>query len=66
MTCVLSGGFRHAGGHYGPGDFDFGDETVCHEPHVDAGEDCVCLVAIQGNLRWKGFWGRLARPFVRL
>jgi putative transcriptional regulator len=66
MTCVLRGAFRHEGGRYGPGDFDLGDETVMHEPHVEAGEDCLCLVAMQGDLRWKGFWGVLARPFVRL
>jgi len=66
MTCVLQGGFSHSGGHYRPGDFDLGDETVTHELHVDEGEDCVCLVAMQGDLRWRGFWGLLARPFVRL
>ncbi|MGO9419976.1 ChrR family anti-sigma-E factor [Roseiarcus sp.] len=66
MTCVLRGGFSHEGGHYGPGDFDLGDETVMHEPHVDDGEDCICLVAMQGDLRLKGFWGLIARPFVRL
>jgi putative transcriptional regulator len=66
MTCVLKGGFSHDGGHYGPGDFDLGDETVTHDLSVDGGDDCVCLVAMQGDLRWKGFWGLLARPFVRL
>jgi putative transcriptional regulator len=66
MTCVLRGAFRHEGGRYGPGDFDLGDETVTHEPLVEEGEDCLCLVAMQGSLRWKGFWGLLARPFVRL
>jgi putative transcriptional regulator len=66
MTCVLRGAFRHDGGRYGPGDFDLGDETVTHEPQVEEGEDCVCLVAMRGDLRWKGFWGLLARPFVRL
>ena len=66
MTCVLRGAFRHDGGRYGPGDFDFGDDTVTHEPLVEKGEDCLCLVAMQGDLRWKGFWGLLARPFVRM
>jgi putative transcriptional regulator len=66
MTCVLRGAFRHAGGRFGPGDFDLGDETVQHRPQIESGEDCVCLVAMQGELRWSGFWGRLAQPFVRL
>ncbi|RBP09827.1 ChrR-like anti-ECFsigma factor [Roseiarcus fermentans] len=66
MTCVLSGAFRHDGGRYGPGDFDLGDDTVRHRPTVEDGEDCVSLVAMQGDLRWKGVWGRLAQPFIRL
>jgi putative transcriptional regulator len=66
LTCVLSGAFSHDGGHFGPGDFDLGDETVDHRPLVDAGADCVCLVAMQGKLRLKGILGRLMQPFVRL
>jgi len=66
MTCVLKGAFSHAGGRFGPGDFDLGDETVDHRPVVDAREDCVCLVAMQGDLRLNGLIGRLLQPFVRL
>jgi putative transcriptional regulator len=66
MTCVLVGGFRHAGGHYGPGDFDLGDETVDHQVVVDPAEDCICLVAMHGELRLNGLIGRLMQPFVRL
>ena len=66
MTCVLSGAFSQGGVHFGPGDFDLGDETVNHEPVVDSGQDCVCLVAMQGNLRLNGLLGRIMQPFVRL
>lgn len=66
MTCVLRGAFRHEGGRFGPGDFDFGDETIHHQPRVEDGAECLCLVAMQGELRWSGFWGRLAQPFVRI
>lgn len=66
MTCVLTGAFSHEGGRYGPGDFDFGDESVHHEPRVEAGEDCVCLVAMQGELQWSGLVGWLAHLFVRV
>jgi putative transcriptional regulator len=66
MTCVLAGAFSHEGGRYGPGDFDFGDEAVHHEPRVEAGEDCVCLVAMQGELQWSGLVGWLAHLFVRV
>jgi putative transcriptional regulator len=66
MTCVLSGAFAQEGGRYGPGDFDFGDPTIAHEPRVEAGVDCVCLVAMQGDLKLSGFLGRLMQPLVRL
>jgi putative transcriptional regulator len=66
MTCVLTGAFAHGGQRYGAGDFDFGDETVEHEPRVEAGEDCICLVAMQGGLQYSGWLGRLMQPFLRL
>jgi putative transcriptional regulator len=66
MTCVLTGGFSQEQGHYGPGDFDLGDESVDHHPVVDADGDCICLVAMQGELRLAGLLGRLMQPFVRL
>jgi len=66
MTCVLAGAFTHEGGRYGPGDFDLGDETVDHQPVVDPGEECICLIALQGGLRLNGLIGRLVQPFVRM
>ena len=66
LTCVLSGSFSHEGGRFGPGDFDFGDETLDHQPIVGGDEPCLCLVAMTGNLRMNGFFGRLISPFVRL
>lgn len=66
MTCVLSGSFTHEGGHFGVGDFDIGDESIDHEVRVDSGEDCVCLVAMQGELHMNGWIGRLVQPFVRI
>lgn len=66
LTCVLSGAFTHAGGRYGPGDFDLGDDTVEHQPIVEGTQPCICLVAMQGDLRLKGLLGRIMQPFVRL
>lgn len=66
MTCVLSGAFREDGSHYGPGDFDLGDETIDHQPIVETGQDCLCLVAMQGELRLNGLIGRIMQPFIRL
>lgn len=66
MTCVLSGSFSHAGGEFAPGDFDFGDTSVEHQPVVGAAEECICLVAMTGELRLQGLLGRMMQPFIRL
>ncbi|MCX7310564.1 MAG: ChrR family anti-sigma-E factor [Hyphomicrobiales bacterium] len=66
MTCILSGAFSHDSGYYGPGDFDLGDESIDHEPVVEKGVQCICLVAMQGELRLNGLLGRFMQPFVRL
>lgn len=66
MTCVLSGAFQQEGALFGPGDFDFGDDTIDHRPLVEPGQDCICLVAMQGELQLKGLLGRIVQPFVRL
>jgi putative transcriptional regulator len=66
LTCVLRGSFSHEGGWFGPGDFDFGDETLDHQPTVGGEEPCLCLVAMTGDLRMNSFFGRLISPFIRL
>lgn len=66
LTLVLSGAFAHQGGRYGPGDLDEADDTVEHQPIVEAGEDCICLVAMDGKLQLLGMVGRLLQPFVRI
>jgi putative transcriptional regulator len=65
-TCVFRGAFRHELGRFGPGDFDEADESVEHDPTVEPGDPCICLVALQGNIRLQGFVGRLIQPFIRL
>lgn len=66
MTCVLTGSFSHLGGEFRPGDFDFGDGSVDHQPMVGSDEDCICLVSMTGELKLKGLLGRLMQPFIRL
>lgn len=66
LTLVLSGAFAHQGGHFGPGDLDEADDSVEHQPIVAAGEDCICLVAMEGKLHLLGLVGRVLQPFVRI
>jgi putative transcriptional regulator len=65
-TCVFDGAFTHALGRYGAGDFDEADESVEHDPVVDAEYGCVCLVALQGHIELQSWLGRLIQPFVRI
>jgi putative transcriptional regulator len=65
-TCVLQGAFRHELGRYGPGDFDEADDSIEHRVIVEDGVECVCLVALQGQIRLKSWMGRLIQPFVRI
>jgi putative transcriptional regulator len=65
-TCVFEGAFRHDLGRYGPGDFDEADESVEHNPVVEDGVACICLVAMQGNIELQSWVGRLIQPFVRI
>jgi putative transcriptional regulator len=66
MTCVLTGSFSHEAGNYSPGDFDLGDNTMNHNVTVGPGEDCICLVAMHGDLRLAGIIGTLIQPFIRM
>ncbi|MBN9219303.1 MAG: cupin domain-containing protein [Mesorhizobium sp.] len=65
-TCVLEGAFEHQFGRYGPGDFDEADETMEHKPTVCAGDPCVCIVALEGNIVLQSRLGRILQPLFRL
>ncbi len=64
-TCVLQGAYRHDDGIYGPADFDEADETIEHRPVVEAGDECICLVALEGQIALQGWVGRLLQPLIR-
>lgn len=66
LTLVLSGAFAHDGGRFGSGDFEEADGETEHQPIVETGEVCICLVAMQGDLKLSGMLGRLIQPFVRI
>src|ERR1700724_2366942 len=57
-TCVFEGAFTHALGRYGSGDFDEADESVEHDPVVDAEHGCVCLGGLQGHIELQSWLGR--------
>jgi putative transcriptional regulator len=61
LTQVLYGAFDDGRAVFGPGDFDAADDTVHHQPVVQAGSECICLAAVEGSVlfdsklaRWAG------------
>lgn len=66
FTSILTGSYRHEGGDYLAGDFEEADDDVEHRPIVGKDMACVCLVALEGQLKLSGFIGALLNPFVRL
>lgn len=64
MTLVLSGAYQDELGRFGPGDIADLDEHVEHQPRVEPGAPCICLVATEAPTRFKGFFSRLLQPLV--
>ena len=64
LTLVLDGAFSDATGRYGPGDIQDVDDDVEHQPVVDTGQPCVCLVASEQPARFKGMFSRLLQPWT--
>jgi putative transcriptional regulator len=66
LTLVLSGAYCDAANCFVRGDIQIADPTIDHQPKAQAGEDCLCLVAVEAPIWFTGPIGRLANPFVRL
>lgn len=63
LTLVLRGAYADATGCYRAGDVaDLGDD-IEHKP-VAAPEGCVCLIAADGKMRFKGLLPRLMQPLT--
>lgn len=65
-TLILKGAYQTSLGHYGVGDIDVADESITHQPVIDDGQECICLVMTHGPIRFKSPLARLAQPFIGL
>jgi putative transcriptional regulator len=64
LVCVLKGGFADGEATYAAGDFiETREGDGEHELEVVGDEACICLVALDGPIRWRGAM-RAIRPFV--
>ena len=65
VTQVLFGAFDDGRARFQQGDFDAVDHHVRHRPVVHAQGECVCLVSLQGGVRYD-MLARLAGALVGL
>ena len=63
-TLVLTGSYTVGERRFTRGDLHIEDETETHSPHIDEGEDCICLVMTQGLLKMQGWLPKLLQPIV--
>ncbi len=63
LTMIISGAYRDQFGVFGPGDVADMDEDVEHQPVVEPGEPCICVVACEAPARFKGPIARLLQPW---
>lgn len=66
LTLILRGSYSDEIGRFRRGDVADLDGDVLHQPIVDTGEDCICLIATDAPLKFTGIMGRLIQPFVGL
>lgn len=65
LTLVLQGSYRVGDTRYGVGDMEIAAEDVYdHEPIIDEGEDCICLVVTEAPIKLKSMIARAAQPFI--
>lgn len=64
MTLILTGAYRDRFGRFGPGDIADLDEHVEHQPIVEPGGPCICLVATEKPTKFKGLVERIMQPII--
>lgn len=54
LTLILQGAYRDRFGVFAVGDIADHDEDVEHQPIAEPGPDCICLVAVDAKLSFRG------------
>ncbi len=66
LTLILSGAYRDRFGVFAKGDIADHDEDVEHQPIAEPGDDCICLVADDAKLTFRGRLMRALQPLFGL
>lgn len=64
LTLILQGSYSDEMGRFCRGDVADLDPDVEHQPITDRAEACICLVATDAPLKFKGFLPKLLQPFT--
>jgi putative transcriptional regulator len=62
LTLILKGAYRDRFGVFAAGDIADHDEDVEHQPIAEPGEDCICLVAVDAPLSFRGRLMKALQP----
>jgi putative transcriptional regulator len=63
-TLILKGSYQTSAGRFGVGDMDVANESIEHQPIIDPGEECICLVMTEGPIRLKSLMARMVQPLI--
>lgn len=66
LTLILQGAYKDRFGVFAVGDIADHDEDVEHQPVAEPGEDCICLVAVDARLTFRGRLMRTLQPLFGL
>jgi putative transcriptional regulator len=63
-TVVLEGAFSDCVGRFAQGDFAEVDDQLEHQPQVEPGAECICLIASEAPMRVSGWIGRFVHAMT--
>lgn len=67
LTLVLQGSYQAGGERFKPGMIEVADEhTHSHQPIIDEGEECICLVVTEAPIKIHSLIGKVVQPFIGL
>lgn len=64
LTFVLKGSFESQDALFRVGDIEDADDATLHQPVVTDDDECICIAAVDGPLRFASLLPRLAQPFI--
>ncbi|GLQ05940.1 ChrR family anti-sigma-E factor [Sneathiella chinensis] len=64
LTLILEGSYIDEIGRFQKGDIADLDNEIHHQPVADTDQDCICLIATDGPLKFSGIFSRLLQPII--